>query len=98
MGDSESCFRSPLLAPLEEIDTLAAVLQGAKDYHVPTREELQENFEFLMLGERDIKTRYKRESVEGPRNVLKESPNLKMLELQDAMPVPDDSDQDPHFS
>jgi hypothetical protein len=75
------------------------VLQGAKDYHVPNREELQENFEFLMLGERDIRTIYKRESVEGPQNVLKkESPNLKMPELQDAMPVPDDPDQDPHCS
>jgi hypothetical protein len=28
----------------------------------------------------------------------KESPNLKMPELQDAIPVPDDPDQDSHCS
>jgi hypothetical protein len=81
-GDSESCFQSPLLALSEEIGTFAAVLQVDEDYHVPNREELEGNLEFLMLGERDIRTRYNGESVEGPQNVLnKESQNLKMPEL-----------------
>jgi hypothetical protein len=75
------------------------VLQGAEDYHVPNREELEGNFQFLMFGERDIGTRYKRESVEERQSVLKkESPNLKMPELQDAMPMPDDPDQVSHCS
>jgi hypothetical protein len=98
-GYSESYFRSPLLALLEEIGTFAVVIQVDDDYHVPNREKLEGNFQFLMLGKRDIRTRYKGESVEGPQNSpKKESPNLKMLELQDAIPVPDDPDQHSHCS
>jgi hypothetical protein len=84
-GDSESYFRSPVLALLEETGALGAVLQGAEDYHVPNCEGVEGNFEFLRPGGRGIRTRCKRESVRGPQNALKnESPNLKMSELHDA--------------
>jgi hypothetical protein len=63
-GNSEAYFRSHLLALFEETGTLAAVLQRAEDYHVPNYEELEGNFQFLMLGEMD--------SVRGPQKAPEE--------------------------